>query len=140
MSAFKSISSLFLDIAAPGVAFSVLALTIGAFFILLMLIIVIESTALQWLAWDTFRRCLRAATWMNLASLVVGFFFLVMIPQFGWFGLVVALALSTGIEGLVLLHLKPGQRRQNWRAAIVANLASYLLLLFPIYYFSVQNI
>jgi hypothetical protein len=124
------------DVASPGMVLGMLALTIGALFILFLLIVVIESTALQLLAWDTFRKCLRASFWMNLASTAVGFFFLTLIPKYGLPGLILALALSIVIEGLVLSRRKPGETRRNWLAAVVANLASYLLLIFPTYYFS----
>ena len=127
------------DVAAPGVVIGMMALTIGALFILFLLIVVIESTALQLLAWDTFRKCVRASFWMNLASTAIGFFFLALIPQYGLPGLILALALSIAIEGLVLTRRKPGENRRNWMAAVVANLASYLLLIFPTYYFSGQQ-
>ena len=124
------------DVAAPGLAIGLLSLTIGALVVLFLLIIVIESAALQLMAWDAFRRCLKASFWMNLASTLVGFFFLALIPRFGWIGLAAALALSIGIEGLALARMKPAEGRRNWLAALVANLASYILLIFPTYYFS----
>ena len=105
-------------------------------FILFLLIVVIESAALQLLSWDVFRKCLRASFWMNLASTAVGFFFLALIPKYGLPGLILALALSIAIESLVLTRRKPGETRRNWIAAVVANLASYMLLIFPTYYFS----
>ena len=115
-----------------------LALTIGALFILFLLIVVIESAALQLLSWDAFQKCLRASFWMNLASTAVGFFFLALIPKYGLPGLILALAISIAIEALVLTRRKPGETRRNWIAAVVANLASYILLIFPTYYFSGQ--
>ena len=124
------------DVAAPGLAIGLLSLTIGALVVLFLLIVVIESAALQLMAWDAFRSCLKASFWMNLASTLVGFFFLALIPRFGWVGLVVALALSIGIEGLALGRMKPAEGRRNWLTALVANLASYILLIFPTYYFS----
>ena len=127
------------DIAAPGLVLGMLALTIGALFFLFLLIVVIESTALQLLAWDAFRNCLRASFWMNLASTAIGFFFLALIPKFGLLGLIIALALSILIEGLVLSRRKPGETRRNWIGAVAANLASYLLLIFPTYYFSIRQ-
>jgi hypothetical protein len=124
------------DVAGPGMVLGMLALTIGALFMLFLLIVVIESTALQLLAWDTFRKCLRASFWMNLASTAVGFLFLALIPKYGLPGLILALVLSIAIEGLVLSRRKPGETRRNWIAAVVTNLASYGLLIFPTYYFS----
>lgn len=126
------------DVAAPGMVLGMLALTIGALFILFLLIVVIESTALQLLSWDAFRKCLVASFWMNLASTAVGFFFLALIPKYGLPGLILALAISIAIEALVLTRRKPGETRRNWIAAVVANLASYVLLIFPTYYFSGQ--
>jgi len=61
-----------IDVAAPGMVLGMLALTIGALFILFLLIVIIESAALQLLSWDAFRKCLRASFWMNLASTAVG--------------------------------------------------------------------
>ncbi|MBN2551060.1 MAG: hypothetical protein JXB15_18000 [Anaerolineales bacterium] len=125
-----------LDVAGPGLMLGMLALAVGALVLLFLLIVVIESAALQLLSWDTFRRCMRASFWMNLASTLVGFLFLTQIPRFGLAGLVISMLLTIGIEGLVLNHLIGVGNRRNWLAAVVTNLASYFLIIFPTYLFS----
>lgn len=140
MNIFPSLFSFPSNEVGTGMPPGMIALMISALVILLLIIVVIESAVLQLLAWDSFRQCLRAAFSMNVASSLVGFFFLALIPRFALLGLLFACVLSIFIEGLVLSHRKPGENRRNWIAAVVANLASYLLLIFPIYYYSSKSV
>jgi hypothetical protein len=113
-----------------------LALTIGALVVLLLVIIVIESAALQWLRWAGFKRSLRASLLMNLASTPISLLGLVLAPILGIWGLLISGVLAVIIETLVLRRLKPDAGPLNGWAALAANLASYLILLFPIFRFA----
>jgi hypothetical protein len=128
------------DIAGPGLLIGSGLLgpvfVIIALVIMFALIVVIESAVLQLMRWGFFRRSLRASFWMNLASTLVGFTALALVPRYGPLGLFIAWAASVVIEALVLMRIKPGERRRNWLASLVANLVSYALLLLPTYYFS----
>jgi len=125
-----------LDVAAPGLVLGALALTLGALALLFALIVVIESAVLQWMSWGSFKDCLKASFWMNLASTLFGFIGLGAAPAFGFWGLLAAWVLSVVIEALVLGRLNRQAGRGSWGVAFVANLVSYALILFPIYLFS----
>jgi hypothetical protein len=125
-----------LDVAAPGLVLGALALTLGALALLFALIVVIESAVLQGMRWGSFKACLKASFWMNLASTLFGFLGLGAAPALGVWGLLSAWVLSVVIEALVLRRLNRQAVRRSWGIAFVANLVSYALILFPIYLFS----
>lgn len=119
------------DVALPGL--SMLGFGVVFFLILYCLIVVVETTALQLLGWGDLRASLKAAVIMNLVSSLAGFGLLMLIPALGLFGLLLAWAISVLIEWFVLHRLRPAERRQEITLAVVANLASYLILLLPAY-------
>ena len=121
------------DVAAPGLVLGQLALTAGFLVLLFSLIVLVESVVLQVLRWGSFKRSLRGSFWMNLASTLVGFFVLSLVPRLGFFGLLVAWTLSVLIEWAVLASFQPGQKRFTLSLALSANLVSYLLLILPAY-------
>jgi hypothetical protein len=127
------------DVAAPGLVFGLLALTIGALVVFFCLIVVIESAVLQWMRWGTFRRSLKGSFLMNLASTLFGFAVLSLVPRLGLLGILFAYVLSVFIESLVLIKMKPGERRRNVIISLVANLASYLVLVLPTFIYSLQD-
>jgi hypothetical protein len=108
---------------------------IGAGLVLAVLTLAItgvESIVMLLLRWDRFGRCLWAAFLMNVASTIFGG---VLIAYLGWASkyiwLPVSFVLSVLIEGGVLMLMKRGAARQNWRVSLVANLVSYLLIILP---------
>jgi hypothetical protein len=119
------------DVAAPGLVLGQLALTAGFLLLLFSLIVLVESVVLQVLRWGSFKRSLRSSFWMNLASTLVGFFVLSLVPRLGFFGLLVAWTLSVLIEWPILSRFNPGQRRYTLILAVSANMVSYLLLILP---------
>jgi hypothetical protein len=92
----------------------------------------VESIVMLLLRWDRFGRCLWAAFLMNVASTFVGS---VLIAYAGWatvhIWLPVSFVLSVLIEGGVLMLMKRGAARQNWKVSLIANLVSYLLIILP---------
>lgn len=104
--------------------------------IVLLLTVLIETVALQLMRWGNFKGCLRATLVMNLASIVIWFIMLVMVPQLGLAGLILAFLLSTVIEWGVLVRMKRGVLAYNFLVALVANLASYLIILLPAFLYS----
>jgi len=105
-------------------------------FIVLLLTALIETVALQLMRWGTFKQCIRAALVMNLASLIGWILMLVIVPQFGFAGLLLAILFSTVIEWGVLARMKRGVAAYNFLAALAANLASYLIILLPAFLYS----
>lgn len=122
------------DVVGPGVF---LLFGLVAFLVFSTIVLVLEAVVLWLLKWDAFGRSLLSSFLMNLASTIVGVLAVGSLLS-GWINnflaFVLALLLSILIEGGVLMLMKRGTRRENWRAAVVANIASYavfgLLLLF----------
>jgi hypothetical protein len=121
------------DVAAPGLVLAQLALTIGFLVLLFSLIVLVESVVLQVLRWGSFKRSLRGSFWMNLASTLVGFLVLWLVPRLGFIGLLIAWAVSVLIEWAILARSRPGEKRYTLNLALSANLVSYLLLILPAY-------
>lgn len=124
------------DVAGPGLVVGLLAFGVAFVIILFLLIVLVETVALQLLRWGDFKRSLKASFWMNLASTVVGLFFLWLVPALGLVSILIAWALSALIEWVVLVRLQRNESRLNLMVAVVANLASYLLLIVPSYLLS----
>jgi hypothetical protein len=124
------------DVAGPGLVVGLLAFGVVFVIILFLLIILIETVVLQLLRWGDFKRSAKASFWMNLASTVAGLLFLWLVPALGFLGIFIAWALSVLIEWLVLMRLNRGENRRNLILALVANLASYVLLIVPSYLLS----
>jgi hypothetical protein len=122
-----------LDVAAPGLVLGKLALTAGFLILLFSLIVLVESVALQVLRWGSFKRSLRSSFWMNLASTLVGFLVLSLVPRLGFLGLVIAFGVSVLIEWAILVRYQPDEKRYTLSLALSANLVSYLLLILPAY-------
>jgi hypothetical protein len=125
-----------LDVAGPGLVVGLLAFGVIFVIILFALIVLVETVALQLLRWGDFKASLKASALMNLASTLLGLFFLWLVPALGFLGILIAWALSVLIEWLVLMRLRRGEKRQNLIFAAVANLASYILLIVPSYLLS----
>ena len=124
------------DVAGPSLVAGLLAFGVAFVFILFLLIVLVETVALQLLRWGDFRSSLKASILMNLASTLLGLVLLWLVPALGFLGIVIAWALSVLIEWLVLMRLHRGENRRNLILAALANLASYLLLIVPSYLLS----
>jgi hypothetical protein len=115
---------------------AILSLEAGAAILLWLVFVVIETAVLQFVNWGEFRTCLKASFLANLFSGIIVILSLIMIPRLGLAGLIAGVLLSIIIEGFVLLRLKPGAKRQSWLAAALANIASFLILIFPIFWYA----
>ena len=97
------------DVAGPGLVAGLLVFGVAFVIILFLLILLVETVALQLLHWGDFRSSLKASFLMNLASTVVGLLFLWLVPALGFLGIFIAWALSVLIETLVLMRLRRGR-------------------------------
>lgn len=111
-------------------------LYLSTLLIVFLLTVLIETVALQLLRWGAFKQSLQTALIMNLASILVWFLLLALVPRMGLFGLVISFLLSTTIEALVLTRMKRGETGYNVLVALVVNLSSYLILLLPAFLYS----
>jgi hypothetical protein len=125
-----------LDGAIPGSSLGTLVLGGLALTMVFVLVVFVETVALQLQSWGEFKTSLRASLWMNLASLLVLFGSLSLVTRFHSTSLFVSFALSVPIEAFVLKRLRLDQENDIWRAAILSNIASYLLLILPAYLIS----
>ncbi len=117
--------------ARPKVNFGLILLTSLAFVILILMIALVEMVALQLIRWGDLRQSMKASLTMNLISSAAGILLLFIVRKPGLGDLLAAWVLFVLIEGSVLIRLRPGMTRYNWLAAVVANLASYLILILP---------
>lgn len=103
--------------------------------LMVLLIALVEGVALTWLKWAGFRQSLISAAAANLISNLVIVILLVLLEQVRYSHLIVGWIMSSLIES-VILHLFRYQpyRRTLW-SALVANLASYAVLILPAYYY-----
>ena len=115
------------DVVGPGVF---LLFGLAAFLIFSTIVLILEAVVLWLLKWGTFNRSLLSSFLMNLASTIVGILAVGSLLSGlinNFLAFVLALLLSILIEGGVLMLMKRGARRENWRAAVVANVTSYAL-------------
>lgn len=104
--------------------------------ILTLIISTLESIVMFLLKWGRFGRSLWAALLMNITSTIFGLVALafsdVLIGDSNNL-LAIAFVLSVLIEGGVLMLMKRGAARQNWIMSLIANLASYIFIILPLF-------
>jgi hypothetical protein len=123
------------DIAGPGV---VVAAVGGGLLVLCIatgFIIGLESLVLWRLRWGGFKRALLAGFMMNIATTILGIGVVPFTLSLGLAGLLIDFALSILVEGGILMLFKRGVVCENWVAALVSNIASYILVILPLYLF-----
>jgi hypothetical protein len=116
-----------LDVAGPGLL-AVLGAGLGLAVLLLAVVVLVESVVLRLIGWGTFWRSLLASLLMNVASTILGLFFISLsfIHPVIWLSL--AFLLSVLVEGGVLLLMDRSKARLGFLAALVANVITYLPL------------
>lgn len=118
-----------LDVAGPALVFA-----FGVIFggILVAVILTVETLILWRLRWASFWRALLGAFLANLASGILGFLwfsvYLVREEPPGLLFYIGAFLLSILVEAGVLMLLKRNAQPENWRAALIINIASYALI------------
>ena len=121
------------DVAGPGVLIAIAAFSIVALIVLTLIITIAEAIVMLLLKWDKFGRSLWASLLMNITSTIFGGVLIalgVLGGSYAW--LVAAFVLSVLIEGGVLMLMNRGAVRQNLLTSLIANLASYLVIILPL--------
>ncbi len=127
------LTSIPFDVAGPGVLLAIAAFSIGALIVLTLIITVAEAIVMLLLKWDKFGRSLWASLLMNVTSTIFGGVLIALGLLGGsYIWLVAAFVLSVLIEGGVLMLMKRGEVRKNLLTSLIANLASYLVIILPI--------
>jgi ABC-type nickel/cobalt efflux system permease component RcnA len=116
-----------LDVAGPGLL-AVLGVGIGLAIVLLVVVVLVEAAVLRLVRWATFPRSVLASLLMNIASLVVGLFFISLSFIHPVIWLLLAFALSVAIEGGVLVLMDRPHAGRGLGAALIANVVTYLPL------------
>jgi len=104
--------------------------------IIFILTVLIETVALQLLKWGSFRQSAQTAVLMNIASIVIWPLMVFLVQEIGISAIVIAVLLSTLIEATLLTSIKRKTIGYNFLVALIANLASYLILLLPAFWYS----
>lgn len=127
------------DVIAPGMVLLSLGMGLVAICLLTLLIALIEAVVLTLLKWNIFPRSLLAAAITNIASSLVGGLLLIFLQDLPLIWVVITFLLSVVIEAAILVRIQPGAGRRAWLLSLLANLASYLLLILPAYLFSLAD-
>jgi len=123
------------DVAA-GPIIAIIAMVVGVALGLVIGILLIESIALLLIKWGSFGRGFLAVFAGNIVSTFFGYLLVrLKFEAAGWSFYFFSLITSIVIEGIVLMFFKRGAVRENLIASTVMNLASYLLIVLPVYLF-----
>jgi hypothetical protein len=104
--------------------------------IIFILTTLVETVALQLLKWGSFKQSAQASVVMNIASIIIWPLMVFLVQEIGIIALVIAVLLSTLIEAILLTRIKRETIGYNILVALIANLASYLILLLPAFWYS----
>lgn len=128
-------STLILAISDPASPYLLLVFGFLALIIVDLLIALIEGVTLTLLNWDQFRTCLLVSLVMNAISGIITGPLLILLQHTPLIWLPVSFVLSLFIDSFILTYFKRHTLRRNSLLALLANLASYILLILPAYYF-----
>ena len=124
---------------SPGMVLLSLGLGLVALCLFNLLIALVEGVVLTLLKWKPFMSSLLAALLMNTISSIVGIVLLIFLQDIPMAWIVIAFFLSIIIEGVILVLIQPVTRWKALLYALLANLASYLILIVPAYLISLNR-
>lgn len=127
-----------LDITGPASGYLLLGFGFLALIIVNLLLALIEGVILTLLSWNLFRASMTISIIMNIASGIVNGILLILLQHTPLIWLPVSFVLSMIIEGFVMTYFKRDSIRQNSLFALLVNLASYIILILPAYYFGIK--
>jgi hypothetical protein len=128
-----------LDLTTPTSLYMLLIFGILALIVVYILVALVEGVILTLLVWNPFRVSLTVALVMNLTSGLVNSILLVLLQHTPLVWLPVSFLLSLLIEWLVLSYFKRDAIRRNLLFTVLVNLASYILLILPAYYYGTHT-
>lgn len=126
------------DITGPAAPYVLLIFGFLALLVINLLVAVIEGVTLTLLRWNSFRISMTVSFIMNIISGIVNGILLVLLQRSPVIWLPISFILAILIEGFVVTYFKRQAFRQNLFFSIVSNLASYLILILPAYYFGIN--
>jgi hypothetical protein len=123
------------DITGPAAPYLLIVFGFLALLVVNMLIALVEGVILTLLRWNSFRACITVSLIMNMISGIVNGILLVLLQHTPFLWLPISFVLSLIIEVFLITYFKREAIRQNIVFIFLANLASYLLIILPAYYF-----
>ena len=123
------------DITGPAAPYLLLIFGFLALIVVDLLIAVVEGVTLTLLSWNPFRASMMVSFIMNIISGIATGVLLVLLQHSPFVWLPVSFILSLIIEVFVMTYFKRDAFRQNCWFVFLANLASYILLILPAFYF-----
>ncbi len=123
--------------AINGPAAGALLIVLGflALLVIDLIIALIEGVALTLLKWNSSRTSLMVSYIMNIVSGIINGVLLIVLQHNPFVWLPVSFVISILVEGFIMNYFKRDAFRQNGLFVVVANLASYILLILPAYYY-----
>ncbi|OGO62033.1 MAG: hypothetical protein A2029_08530 [Chloroflexi bacterium RBG_19FT_COMBO_47_9] len=128
-----------LEITGPSAPYVLLIFGFLALVVVNLLVAVIEGVVLTLLAWNPFRISMTVSFIMNIISGILNGILLVLLQRSPFVWLPLSFILSLMIELFVMTYFKRIIFRQNCLFAFLVNLASYILLILPAYYFGANS-
>jgi hypothetical protein len=122
-------------ISGPSATYFLLIFGFLALLVVNLLIALVEGVTLTLLGWNLFRISMKVSFIMNIISGIVNGILLVLLQRSPFVWLPVSFVISLIVEVFVFTYFKRDAFRQNCLFIFLANLASYLLLILPAYYF-----
>jgi len=124
-----------LNITSPASGYLLLFFGFLALLVVDLIIALIEGVTLTLLRWNLFRQSLTISLIMNITSGILNGILLILLQRTPFVWLPVSFVISLLIEGFVMTYFKRDAIFQNSLFVLLANLASYILLILPAYYF-----
>lgn len=115
--------------------FLIIVLGFLALLVVDLIIALIEGVTLTLLKWNSSRTSLMVSYIMNIFSGIINGILLILLQRNPLIWLPVSFILSLLIEGFIMSYFKRDAIGQNSLFVLIANLASYILLILPAFYF-----
>lgn len=119
----------------PSSPYLLLVLGSLALLVVDLLIALVEGVFLTWLSYQPFRQSMSISFIMNIISGIVNGVLLVILQRSPYIWLPISFVLAVVIESFVMTYFKRHDLRRNSLLALLVNLASYVILILPAYYF-----
>ena len=123
------------DITGPAAPYLLVIFGLLSLLVINLLIAVVEGVILTLLSWNPFRISMTVSFIMNLISGIVNGILLVLLQQSPFVWLPVSFILAMMMEVFIMTYFKRDAFHRNILLAFIVNLASYILLILPAYYF-----
>jgi len=105
-----------------------------------LLLALVEGVTLTLLRWNPFRQSMTVSIIMNLASGFINGVLLILLQDNPLVWVPISFILSILVEYFVMSFFKRDTIRRNGLFTILINLASYVILILPAYYFGTPQV